>query len=269
MPVSIRIALAQQQSFELHCGNRSRPVGWKEIERLAATADREYFGDDQANDDDWAPKFPQLTALGRSLFQWLDGPEGWLRAGLTNGETTVVLDLAAPLQARDLNPVTERLVRKLAHLPWELLHDGQAFLAERGIQPIRVMQSRSTNAQPANRPLRLLFMATSPEDVLPVLDYEREEATILEATRQQPIDLVVEESGSVSQLQNLVASFEKDHVDVFHITGHGTIEDGTPRFVTEDEQGGERSTTAEQLADAFGHRWPRLLFLSGSDAVLG
>jgi hypothetical protein len=35
------------------------------------------------------------------------------------------------------------------------------------------MQSRSHYSQPANRPLRLLFMATSPEDVRPVLDYEQ------------------------------------------------------------------------------------------------
>ena len=263
MPVSIRITLAQQQSFELQCGNQSRPVDWKDVESLATTADREYFGEGQAHDGDWAPSLPQLAALGRRLFQWLDGPEGWLRTGLTNGETTVLLDLAAPLQARDLNPATELLVRKLAHLPWELLHDGKAFLAELGIQPVRVMQSRSNHAQPANRPLRLLFMATSPEDVLPELNYEQEETNILEATRQQPIELVVEESGSVSQLENLVASFDPHYFDVFHITGHGMIEDGTPQFLTEDEQGGAQRTTAEQLAEAFGRRWPRLLFLSG------
>src|ERR1017187_9561958 len=262
MPVSIRIALAQQQSYELTCGSQSRRVEWKEIESLANAADRDYFGIAYAHDPRWAPQFPQLTALGRSLYQWLDGPEGWLRTGLTNGETALLLDLAAPLQAQDLNSASEPLLGKLAHLPWELLHDGKGFLAERGIQPIRVMQSRSVHAQPANRPLRLLFMATSPEGV-PGLDYEREEATILESTHGQPIDLVVEDSGSVSQLQNLVASFGKDYFDVFHITGHGEIKDGTPLFVTENEQGGAQHTTAEQLADAFGRRWPRLLFLSG------
>jgi hypothetical protein len=125
------------------------------------------------------------------------------------------------------------------------------------------MQARSANTQSAKRPLRLLFMATSPEDILPVLNYEREEAAILDATRDQPIDLVVEESGSTSQLQNLVASFGKDYFDVFHMTGHGVIENGTPKFVTEDEQGADQRTTAEQLAETFGGRWPRLLFLSG------
>jgi CHAT domain-containing protein len=204
-----------------------------------------------------------LTKLGRSLYQWLDGPQAWLRAGLTNGENTLLLDLSAPLQAEDLNPATGLLLRRLAHLPWELLHDGQAFLAELGIQPVRIMQSRSVPARPQNRPLRLLFMATSLERVLPVLNYEAEEAAILKATSRQPIDLVVEESGSVSQLENLVASFGKEYFDVFHITGHGLIQNGTPQFVTEDEQGDAQFTTAQQLAEAFGRRWPRLLFLSG------
>src|ERR1039457_6566573 len=95
MPVSIRIILAQQQSFELQCGNQSRRLDWKDVESLAATADREYFGDGQADDGDWAPSLPQLVALGRRLFQWLDGPEGWVRTGLTNGGNTVPLDLAA------------------------------------------------------------------------------------------------------------------------------------------------------------------------------
>jgi len=261
VPVSIRIALAQQHSFELHCGNRSRPADRKEIESLAANSDREYSGDGQTQGD-WAPDLPRLIALGRKLYQLLDGPEGWLRTGLTDGETTLLLDLSAPLQAQDLNPATDSLLRKLAHLPWELLHDGKVFLAELGIQLVRVMQSRSIHSTPANRPLRLLFMAASPEDVLPVLDYEREEAAILKATLNQPIDLVVEESGSVPQLQNLVSSFDKDYFDIFHVTGHGMIEDGTPQLVTEDEQGAAQLSTAEQLAEAFGRRWPRLLFLS-------
>lgn len=117
----------------------------------------------------------------------------WLRTGLTDGETAVLLDLAAPLQAQDLNPATESLILKLAHLPRELLHDGKAFLAECGIQPF-ARCNRDPNIPRRPTGPSGLFMATSPEDVHPVLNYEREEAAILEATHQQPIDLVVEES---------------------------------------------------------------------------
>jgi tetratricopeptide (TPR) repeat protein len=250
MSVTISVALSQDPHFELRCGDRTRRVQWSEVEALASGADRDYFGDDQ--------ELPRLTALGRSLYQWLDGPEGWLKTAMAAEETMLVLDLVAAFHSR-----TDPLLRKLAHLPWELLHDGSSFLAERGITPVRLMRSGPAAAGPANRPLRLLFMATSPEDVQPILDYEREEATILKATEKQPIDLVVEESGSVAQLQNLVASFGQGYFDVFHISGHGTIEDDTPLFLTEDDHGGEEYTTAEQLAEAFGHRWPRLLFLSG------
>jgi hypothetical protein len=242
MPVSIRFALADRHSFELLCGDQSRRVDRKEIESLAAAADGDHL-------------LPQLIALGQSLYKWLDGNEGWLRTGLTRGETVVLLDLAAPLS------------RKLTHLPWELLHDGQEFLAGHGVQPIRVTQSRTSNARPANRPLRLLLMATSPEDVTPVLDYEREESAILEATARQPIRMVVEESGSVSQLREVVANFGPEYFDVFHIAAPGTIQNGTPRFLTEDEVGGKRLTTVEELAEAFGHRWPQLLFLSGCHAA--
>ena len=208
---------------------------------------------------------------------YVDVPHGQVKGNLKakgKGLRAAIIELitgygpwggvVASAEGEVLSGAQYALACKLAHLPWELLHDGKVFLAEHDIQPIRVMQSRSSSAEPANRPLRLLFMATSPEDVLPVLNYEGEETTILEATRQQPIDLVVEESGSVAQLQNLVASFGKDYFDVFHITGHGTIDDDTPQFVTEDEQGGQQRTTAEQLAEAFRRRWPRLLFLSGA-----
>jgi hypothetical protein len=229
-----------------------------EIEGLAAAAERDYYGDHPENGDAWAPGLPGLTALGRRLFEWLDGAEGWLRAGFAAGETTVLLDLAGPLQAQDPGGATELL----AHLPWELMHDGRCFLAEQGVQAVRVMHTRRSESQPANRPLRLLFMAASPENVVPVLDFEREEGAILRATNLQPVDLVVEESGCVAQLENLVDSFDRDYFDVFHITGHATIEDGAPLFLTEDEQGRAILTSAGELADAFGHRWPRLLFLS-------
>src|SRR5580700_9794346 len=98
MPVSIRITLAQQQTFELECGNQSRRLDRKDVEFLAATCDREYYGDGKADDGKWAPNLPQLTTLGRRLFDWLDGKEGWLRTGVADGEAIVLLDLAPTLQ---------------------------------------------------------------------------------------------------------------------------------------------------------------------------
>jgi CHAT domain/AAA ATPase domain len=111
------------------------------------------------------------------------------------------------------------------------------------------------------------------------LGFEQEEANILQATKDQPLALIVEESGSVAELANLVKSYLEDYFDVFHLTGHGIIytqqsysyllpkgtklADNTPCFITEDEVGNMQLTTVNDLAKAFRGRWPRVTFLSG------
>ena len=93
----------------------------------------------------------------------------------------------------------------LRHLPWELLHDGDVFLCAIPRRPFtparRVTPYFRDDAAADNRPLRVLFMASSPEKVEPVLKFEIEEARILEATRHQGLELVVEESGSLEGLK--------------------------------------------------------------------
>ncbi len=100
---------------------------------------------------------------------------------------------------------------------------------------MRVVQQRSGENTIANRPLHLLLMATSPEGVEPVLSYEQEEANIVQATENQPLLLVVEESGSVTELENLIKFYPDGYFDVFHLTGHGLI-------YTEAEYGGLAAT---------------------------
>jgi len=86
----------------------------------------------------------------------------------------------------------------------------------------------------------------------------------------------------VQELGNLVRSQRDDYFDVFHLTGHGIIyteadygwalkrmanapklAENTPCFTTENEVGELRFTTVADLAEAFGDRFPRLIFLSG------
>jgi len=57
-------------------------------------------------------------------------------------------------------------------------------------------------------------MATSPEDVRPVLNFEAEEGMILHATRNQGIELIVEESGTLEGLQFMAESFERGYFDI-------------------------------------------------------
>jgi tetratricopeptide (TPR) repeat protein len=107
-------------------------------------------------------------------------------------------------------------------------------------------------------PWELLF-----QGVEPVLDFEREERMILEATRHHPIELVVEESGSLAGLQEHLQSFGSNHFDVFHLTGHADVKNLRPCFVMEDALGFPHEATADDIAQAFSGNWPKLVFLSG------
>ncbi|KAB8331773.1 CHAT domain-containing protein, partial [Scytonema tolypothrichoides VB-61278] len=277
MPLTFTFALTQQQTFELRCDYGSRSLDTAELSKLIDECEQNYYSHE-------SDRPPLLLHIGRQLYQWIDGKEGWLRRALDEAEEqTIYLDLIQTSEAQGLNLETQRVALGLAHLPWELLHDGTGFLLERqdiAVLPVRSVQQRNTNvAGVQNRPLRLLFMATSPEDIKPVLDYEREETNILQATKDQPLALIVEESGSVQELTNLVQSYEEDYFDVFHLTGHGIIytqenfggllpkgrkiKDYTPCFITEDEVGNVQLTTVDDLAKAFRGRFPRVIFLSG------
>src|SRR5204862_5441978 len=111
-------------------------------------------------------------------------------------------------------------------------------------------------------------MASAPTDVQPALNFEQEEALILAATRQEPIELVVEESGSLEGLRQRLEWAGPGYFDVIHLTGHADIVDGVPCLLMEDDLGQRRNATAAQIADAMAGNWPRLLFLSGCKTAM-
>ncbi len=201
-------------------------------------------------------KPPALVELGKRLYAWLDGPtERWLANAHTNAQGLAVhIDVA----------------EQLRHLPWELLFGEGGFLCHNAAHPFtparRVAQTQRTQAR-ENRPLRLLFMACSAENVQPLLSYESEEMGILAAAGQNKIELVVEESGSLAGLKQRVSDFGDDggqaYFDVFHLTGHADVRDGKPIFWMEDDFGYGQAVSAEEIAQAFAGNWPRLVFLSG------
>jgi CHAT domain-containing protein len=275
MPLTFTFALSQNQTFELRCSYGTRRLDTEALARLINLCEEKYYTQD-------FDKPAELKKIGRELYQWLDGKEGWLRQGLEeDSEGRIYLDLIQTSEAQALNLQTQKVALGLAHLPWELLHEGCGFLLrEANVLPVRSLHPRQGNIDVQNRPLRLLFMATSPEHPgIAPLGFEREEAKILEATKEQPLALVVEESGSVEELKNLVQSYDEDYFDVFHLTGHGVIytekafgkllpkekkiKDNTPCFITEDDFGNVVFTTAEDLGKAFKNRFPRVIFLSG------
>jgi len=223
---------------------KERSLALIEIQDLLQVADRDYYTSLPEN----------FTTTGLMLYDWLDGSERWLSAAIAKyRRQDLVLAIAT--------------TGKLAHLPWEVLHDGKSFLVERinpTVVPVRWLPDEESGQDtPANRALRVLFTATSPENVTPVLDFEAEEGRILKATARQPIELMVEESGCLEELGNLVASYDKAYFDVLHLTGHATIADDCPYFLTETETGEAYPASANEIAEKLEFRLPPLIFLSG------
>ncbi len=201
----------------------------------------------------------EYVKTGRRLYEWLDGSDRWLSTLLGSGAAVLAI-------------ATEQ---RLAHLPWEVLHDKHGFLVGRSqpVVPVRWQGERltwQTTAVP-NRPLQMLFMATSPVGVEPVLDFEAEEGRILEATQRQPLTLTVEESGCLDELADLLTSYDRGHFDVVHLSGHAWIgpegetegETEGPRFITETETGDRFDASPQDIAKALQFRFPALMFLSG------
>ncbi|MFN6454513.1 MAG: tetratricopeptide repeat protein [Nostoc sp. EfeVER01] len=236
--VELRYWLPQIKHYE------SRRLNLAEIADLLKQGERDYY-----------KLLPNLPGIGKQLFFWLDGDGRWLSRGIANcrGEGLVI--------AIDTD-------KKLAHLPWEVLHDGEDFLVKRVnpvVLPLRWIEKETEVFSVEARQLRVLFMATDPEDVQPKLEFEQEEARILADTRDFAVDLRVEESGCVSELGKVWSRYFNDF-DVFHLTGHASIKDEapyTPYFITETEIGQRHETTAAELAEVFRFRFPKLVFLSG------
>jgi hypothetical protein len=194
----------------------------------------------------------RIEAIGDALYRWLDGPEGWLETILAErADVALFFEMEGALRG----------------LPWELLY-STTFLCARPhplITPVHRLSSAGKRIQldACNRPLRVLFMASSPEAVQPVLDFEQEEARILDATKAQPIELIVEESGTLRGLEERLRDFGAGHFDVVHLSGLAGRVDDRPCFFFEDDLGRTDPIFADKLARAFEAAWPRLLFLSG------
>jgi tetratricopeptide (TPR) repeat protein len=212
----------------------------------------------QNAESDYYTSYPgRLDRLGQTLHHWLDGDDRLLSQaiqGVRRRSRSQYLILA--IDARE----------GLAHLPWELLHDGANFLVagrRPTVLPVRWKEGSEATQPPEHRPLRLLFMATSPRNVPQVLDFEQEEALIIAATQRQKLNLVVEESGNLQELAYLVSEYgHESRFDVFHLTGHATLSTLGPRFYTESETGEAVLASADEIAQALPYP-PRLVFLSG------
>lgn len=222
--------------------SQSRQLPLSEIKELIEKAERDYY---TISPEDYAK-------TGQALYNWLD--------------ESGVLEQAIKKSRRDGIVLAIAATQGLAHLPWEVLHDGQRFLVERAIIPVRWKadsEQLTRENQPENRALNVLFMATSPQGIEPELDFEAEEGRILEATKRIPLSLTVEESGCLKELSYLVQEYDGGYFDVFHLTGHATFTDEKPCFITETELGEPEYSSVKDIANVLSSKLRKLIFLTG------
>ncbi|MFF0450349.1 CHAT domain-containing protein [Streptomyces sp. NPDC004609] len=226
------------------------PVELSSIEDMLARAETDYYAPLPA---DPGEARALLESYGTRLFTFLDTPERRLSGFI--GRTRGSWDVLALVIGTGAG---------FGHLPWELLHDGEAFLvaAANPVVPVRQVDGAAGVRSPQSRPLRLAFMACAPESAGGALDHDAEQATIWEATRRFRIELEVEESGELEQLRHRVLEYSRGDVDVVHLTGHAVLAEDGPRFLAEGPHGEAVSATAEDIHDGLG-RSPYVVFLSG------
>ena len=248
--IKLRLRQADQNSAELRYFSDNPNDYTERFLDLASV--RELLDDAETGYYTFLPA--DLAKTGQSLYHWLDSADRFLARAIADCKGTAeVLVLAISAEG------------KLSHLPWELLHDGTGFLVQKrnpSIVPMRWQDQKGVPAAAANRPLRVLFMASSPLNAEPVLDFEHEEGLILKATQKHPLCLTVEESGNLDELGDLVKFYEQGYFDIFHLTGHADISDEGPCFLTETETGSVCLASAEDIGNALS-RMPKLIFLSG------
>lgn len=200
----------------------------------------------------WKDRRNQLE-IGEKLFRFLDGKGGYLQQALKQAEA-LDENLKIHLSAGG----------ETANWPFELLAHKGAFLLPTLLHLVRSVPEGEEveETPPQNRRLRMLFMACSPLDVKPELDFEKEEEAIFKITEDLAIDMEVEDTGS---LQGLRDKLVHQQYDVVHLSGIAALDGkNQPYFAMENETGYEhRISPGELWGKALIKNPPRLLFLSG------
>ncbi len=249
MPVTYQAEFRYTKEKEVLALTRILPDGTQDTSPV--NLDEIHQLEDQTRDFKWNQS-PELSRqIGERLFTILNGDrQTLLRALKEANEYSETLQLVVKAEGPASN------------LPFELLYHTD-FLVPSQLHLIRRVSDRGIKTMPetANRPLKILFMACSPIDTYPVLEFEKEEDTILEVTKNLPVEIDVEDTGS---LEGLGEWLETAKYDVVHITGHADIDkEGNPIFWMEDDEGLRVPVKPAQLWKKLSLNLPGLVFLSG------
>jgi hypothetical protein len=239
----------QKKEKEVFALTRTLPDGTQDTSQL--NIDEIHQLEDQTRDFKWNKSSDLSRQIGKHLFTLLNGDTQTLLRALKEADE---YDEALQLIIEAEGPAS--------NLPFELLYHTD-FLVPSRIHLIRRVSDRGSKKTPKSedRPLKILFMACSPLDTYPVLEFEKEEDTIFEVTQNLPVEIDVEDTGS---LEGLGEWLDTNEYDVVHITGHADInENGTPIFWMEDDEGLRVPVKPAQLWRKLSLNLPGLVFLSG------
>jgi hypothetical protein len=155
-----------------------------------------------------------LSLTGFAIFDWLD----------QSGLASKWIELTGPrvLEVTGDKRITDDQAL-LLDLPWEILANRDGFLAGdpyKAFEVYRRIGPTSSPITPKNADLSLMFTASAPREVLPILDFEGEEAAVLKATEDLELSLFVEESGCHDELKK--RSLRGENPDCYHFSCHGT-----------------------------------------------
>ncbi|MEM9488043.1 MAG: CHAT domain-containing protein, partial [Myxococcota bacterium] len=214
------------------------------------------------------PLLDARQALGAALYQLLDGPGRALARRLAaSAQSGDRLDLVVRLRSREDAGLARH---PAAAWRWELIAEGGRHVVLG--DPDRLTLAVQLGDQPLRPPrplpargLRILFMAYSPRDTEPVLDFEREEEHMLNQlapfVRDGRAQLRVVEFGSVAELGRCLLEGE---YDIVHLSGHGMLTDEGPRLLMEDELGDLALATPREVLKVLrrASRMPALVMIS-------
>jgi tetratricopeptide (TPR) repeat protein len=251
MPVvyQAKFYYTQKKEKEVFALTRILPDGTQDTSPL--NIDEIHQLEDQTRDFKWNKSLVTSRQIGEQLFTLLNGDRQTL--------------LRALKEANEYDETLQLIVKAegpASNLPFELIHHND-FLVPSQIHLIRRVSDRGikTRPEPEDRPLKILFMACSPLDTYPVLAFEKEEDTIFEVTKDLPVEIDVEDTGS---LEGLGEWLDTNEYDVVHIVGHADIDkEGTPIFWMEDDEGLSVQVKPAQLWKTLSLNLPKLVFLSG------
>ncbi|WP_437942307.1 tetratricopeptide repeat protein [Sorangium sp. So ce341] len=229
-------------------GPRNKAVRPEEIAHLRRLTDAVSLAESQRQS---VAIVETRAALSAALVELLDGPERALGQRIARADVERRrLDLVVRARSDDRGALR---AHPATWMRWELLPFAET--RRRGAPPLTVVLQLGSQDLGAPRVLeggglRIAFMAFSPQDARPELDFEREEEELLAAiapmAERRRARLRVVEGGTLEELRDVLLL---ERFDVLHLSGHGMMKPGGPRLVLEDAFGARRDVEPAELIE--------------------